>query len=290
MGRFMMVISGETFRHDPFRDRPSDFTPHNFPDISAYQGNRTRGTEESFKLQNFATTSQLDFIKNIDEKYGLECDVCLFYYKLNEVWDNHFESNFYPHLKYTIKLDTLLGEENLHTMMINYIKSNIDISLYEFILFIIPDLYLKKYFSDIFEIDYDRIKFAHVNEITDHLGKSYHEQSGFPLVNHQIFYVPKNFYDSLLSHKIWKNHYSYIEAIKNGFSPDKIGFFLETYHSSSTSNTWNPIFHQVGRYESKFWVDQNFILDSQTHKPKNQDYDNRYSSLIGNDFTDNYYA
>jgi hypothetical protein len=268
--KFLLVINGETYRH-------------------GHQGSRERGSEESYKLQGFATKSHLDFIKFISNKFNIKSDVLLYYYKLNDVWDLQFVKSYEPHLKYSVSLENLLGETNLHSSLIDYIKNNIDINDYKFILFIRPDLYLKKYFLDIFDVQDEKIKFAYVNEITNHLGKSWHEESGFPSVNHQIFYVPSKFYSELFSGCVWRNHHSYVFSLDCGLKKEQIDFFIKTYHSSSTSNTWNPIFHQVGREETKFWVDKNFVVDDVTHTPKTVEYDNRYDNLTNNDFTENYH-
>ena len=271
MNKFLLIINGETYRHGP-------------------QGSRERGTTESFELQNFATQSHINFIEYVTDKFNLQSDVLLYYYKINEEWDSHFENSYKKYLSHAVGLPNLLGEIYLHSSLIQFIKNNVNISEYKFVLFIRPDLYLKRYFFEIFNIDEDKIKFAHVNEITDHLGNSWHETHGYPAVNHQIFYVPNRFFHNLLNDCIWKNHYSYPSSLNCGILKEQIGFFLETYHSSSTSNTWNPIFHQVGREETKFWVDQNFIVDNLTHRPKKVEYDKRYDNLLKNDFTENYYG
>ena len=269
MNKFLFIINGETFRHGP-------------------QGSRERGSQESFKLQEFAIESHLDFIKFINKKFGIDCDVLLYYYKLNEEWDTNFKSQYQEYTKYSYGLDSLLGEQQLHSSLIKTIKDDVNIESYKFLLFIRPDLYLKKYFLEIFDMCEDKIKFAHVNEITDHLGKSYHQIFEHPAVNHQIFYVPKKFFNNLLLGCLWQNHHSYPSSLNCGISKNQIDFFLKTYHSSSTSNTWNPIFHQVGRDETKFWVDKNYVIDEDTHTPKVIEYDGRYDNLKNNDFTDNF--
>jgi hypothetical protein len=270
MSKFLLVINGETFRHGP-------------------QGSRDRGGEESHKLQIFASKSHIKLIEHLKEKFGINCDVFLSYYELNDLWDNEFENIYTDYLKFSYRHLSLLGEQNLHYFITDFINKNINYNQYEFILFIRPDLYLKKYFFDVFEMSSDKIKFAHVNEITDHLGKSYHETNGVPLINHQICYVPNKFYDKLLSKCFWGGcHLSYICAISCGIKKENIDFFIKTYHSSSTSNTWNPIFHQVGRFETKFWADKNYVVDDTHHTPKLVEYDGRYDNLINNDFSENY--
>jgi len=269
MKKFLLAINGETYRCGP-------------------QGSRDRGSQESYDLQNLASYSHIEFIEQMKKKFQINSDVLLYVYKLNEEWDKNFQKKYEEYLKDSIILSDLLGEGKLHENLLSHIRNKIQFDEYEFILFIRPDLYLKKYFFEIFEITYDKIKFAHINEITDHLGKSWHESLGHPSVNHQIFYVPNPFYKKLFDNCIWNNHNSYYSTINSGLNNKQIGFFLDTYHSSSTSNTWNPIFHQVGREETKFWVDHDFIVDSDTHKPKKVVYDGRYDHLKNNDFNENY--
>jgi hypothetical protein len=269
MKKCLIVINGETYRHGP-------------------QGSRGRGTEESFKLQNFASKSHLDFVSYIENKFNLECNFLLFYYSLNDLWDKKFESYYLEKTVFTKKLDSLLGETWLHASLLDNINKNVNYNEYDFILFIRPDLYLKNYFFEIFDLTDNKIKFSNINEITDQEGKSWNVILNHPSVNHQIFYVPKIFYPNLFRGCLWQNHLSYMSCLRCGLSKEQISFFLDTYHSSSTSNTWNPIFHQVGREETKFWVDKDYVVDSDTHNPKKVVYDGRYDNLIKNDFTENY--
>lgn len=268
MGKFLLVINGETFRHGG-------------------QGSRERGDEESFNLQMIATESQLKFINYVKENNNFDCDIFMNIYSLNDEWDKEFIKQYGDLVKLININNTLLGETSLHSQTLNIIKNKINYNEYEFILFLRPDLFLKNYFSTIFNCDSDKITFAHVNEIEDPLGKSWNQtQRGNPAVNHQIFFVPKKFFTELLDHKLWFNHYSYDLILQHNIKSTNIDFFIYTYHSSSTDVTWNPIFHQVGRNETTFWIDKKYRVNKITHKIDIVEDESIYCELINNDFKD----
>jgi len=270
--KFLLVITGETFRCGP-------------------QGSRDRGGEKSFSLQKKASESHIDFIKKIKIKYGFDCDVFFNIYSLNEQSDDVFLKHYDELTKLVNINKELIGEQGLNNQTLHIIKSQLKYDEYDFLLFIRADTYLKNYFFNIFDIENQKITFAHVNEIEDPLGKSWNKTgNGFPAVNHQILYIPKKFYSDLLDFKIWANHYSYELCMRHGISKDNIGFFIYTHHSSSTDVTWNPIFHQVGRNETKFWVDKKYIVDNITHETIITDNEQIYDNLTNNDFNDIYDA
>ena len=265
--KFLFVISGETFRYGP-------------------QGSRGRGGDKSYERQKIASTSQNNFIKHIKQKYDIDCDIFFSVYKFSDEWDNDFFSWYDVNPKYSNNFDNLLGEGILHSSIISYMYNGINLNDYDFVLFVRSDLFLKKYFYDIFDPFCKKVKYAHVNEITDKVGKSYNyvPNTSIPAVNHQIFFVPKNFYRNLVYGSLWNNHLSYMTAIRGGLKNTDITFFLETYHSSSTDITWNPIFHQVGREETDFWVDQKYRVNPDTHHPMVVEDVNPYVDLLNNDY------
>jgi hypothetical protein len=247
--RFLLIITGETFRDGPIQSRG-------------------RYTQKAYNLQKDAIDSQINFIENIFLNFSTKCEIFLNIYSGNTEYDNDLLSWYGKYAKYVKFNNELLGEDNLHENTLNYIKNNINFNEYDFMFFIRPDLLLKKYFNKIFKTNYTQITFAHINEITDPWGNnSSITEDGYPRVNHQIMMIPRLFYDKLLDGKIWKLHDSYRHSVLNGISSKDINFFLETYHGASTDIIWNPIFHQVGRVETGFWVDKKYRVCSSTHKP-----------------------
>ena len=265
MKKILLVIQGETYR-------------------DGYQGTRTRCTQRSIPLQEAATASHVQFIRALQQNFGYECDVVLNLYSANEELDNKI-INLYSQYKIFSNFNKiLLGESNLLNQSLQLINNNI-INIYDSILFIRPDLYLKRYFSEIFNPQENKILFAHVNEIC----YNWHLVSDKtrPAVNHQITYIPKRFFQHLFFNKILFLHDSYLMSLNNGIKEEDIWFFIDTYHSSSTDITWNPIFHQVGREENKVWLDKGYRVDKTTRKPIFIDNDNIYENLINNDFNNN---
>jgi hypothetical protein len=267
--KFLLIVTGESFR-------------------CGNQGSRERGSIKSFNPQYHATTSQINFVKYIKSQYNIDCDIFCNLYKLSTEYDYHLTQWYLPYIKFLNFNEILLGEDKLHTQTIKLLTTlNIDIHKYEFILFIRADHFLKPYFCKIFNPNSIKLTFAHINEITDKAGNSYHiGDGGEPSVNHQILYVPKIFFTELLAEKFNKLHGSYYAAICNGINRKDITFFLHTYHSSSTDQTWNPIFHQVGREETAFWADRNYIVDEVSHVPIFVENLTIYDKLINNNFKD----
>jgi hypothetical protein len=267
--KFLFVISGESFRY-------------------GHQGSRGRGGDESYVRQKIAVTSQTNFIDFIKEKYDIDCDLFFSIYKFSENWDNNFFSWYKKPPLFINNYDNLLGEGMLHSNIISYMYNNINLNNYDFVLFVRADLFLKKYFYEIFDPFCEKVKYAHINEITDKVGKSYNyiPNTEIPAVNHQIFFVPKKYYRNLVYGSLWNNHHSYVTSLRGGLKQSDITFFLNTYHSSSTDITWNPIFHQVGREETDFWVDQKYRVNPETHHPIVVEDTNPYDKLINNDYKD----
>tara|TARA_R100000030_G_scaffold65149_1_gene49601 strand:+ start:41 stop:901 length:861 start_codon:yes stop_codon:yes gene_type:complete len=278
--KMLMVIIGETYRHC----------------------RHTRGTEKSYKLQKLATQSHLDFIDSVSNRLGLEIDVCLYIYSMNQDWDNEFIESYRHKLKFNKVLHTTrLGENVIQSRCLSAIKDqNIEEQGYDSILFIRPDLFLKDYFKEVFTDLDDKITFAHVNEILSsnkHCGGNKSNTLGdlpipipkdadpnLPTVSHQIFYVPKKFFNLLFEKKLWHEHFSYYESIKH-ISKDEINFFVDTFHSSCTSITWNPLYYQVNREQCYLWPDNGWKFDHTKAAPVYTGVE-MYTDLI--DLTDDF--
>ena len=262
--KMLMGVVGETYRHC----------------------RHTRGSEESFQLQQIATQSHLDFIDVVGERLGIEIDVCLYVYTMSQDWDNKFVQSYGDKLKFSKILHRpRLGESVLQSRCLEAIRDkNLKDKGYDGILFIRPDLFLKDYFKETFVACDNKVTFAHVNEMhssSDHCGGQKANTLGdllcpvpddadrsLPAVCHQIFYVPKKFFNLLLENKLWKMHLSYYECLKH-LSKDEISFFIDTFHSSCTGITWNPLYCQVNRdKQCEKWPDEGWRFDYEKLTPK----------------------
>ena len=267
--KILLVVVGETYRHR----WPTEHHLEN------------RGTLESYDLQMKASNSHLNFIKTIENKLNIKTDVCLFVYSLNQSWDFDFIDNYKNYLAFNkIIYENRLGEQQLQIKLLNFLRDSNISEQYEAILFIRPDLYLKRYFSEIFKFTENKIKFAHVNEVVstnNHCGCRKSNtlfdirdnvpqgvDLNLPAVSHQIFYVPKKFFNLLFTKNIWNKHLSYYECLKY-ITKQEVECFINTFHSSCTSLAWNPIYSQVNRIQCEKWPDEGLEFDYETLSIKN---------------------
>jgi len=284
--KFVLLIVGETFRGN-VETSTSCPSPYNF-----------RGGQGSYSLQFAASFSHYQFVKFMYEHHKMECDIRLVVNNLNSEFDSSFE-RFYSGTQNTIHWQKRerLGESNIQSIGIDVLRKNID--AYEFALIIRPDLFLKPFFLQSFMPNDKRIIFSHVNEIvssssgacffpnaTPHKSNTL-PNSDIPAVNHMPLYVPKEFFDVLLSNKLLDGHYSYMRGLEL-VGKHNMGFMLNTYHSSNSALVWNPIFHQVGRAECLNWGDFNYRVDQKTHNPILTDLGNPYEKITNNDFAYHY--
>lgn len=279
MNKFLIVPMGETFR-----DR--------------FDGNRRgRGSKLSYDLQMKASESHIQLIKKIKKQYGYETDVFYHFYSLNKEYDQDLVNLYEQETNNVFGLftDKMIGEENYTSKTCSEL-SKTDTSEYISILFLRVDFYIKKYFHQIYDCNDSKILFAHPNEIHGYdvsdLGSfsqprylGYHiDGYGNPLVNHMMIHVPNKFFEHLFSGKIIHSHDSYSYCLLNGIEERDIWFMIDTYHSSNSSCSWNPIFHLVGRPETKEWPDRGYRIDPDSRKPYFLENDTIYQDLKDNDF------
>ena len=264
MKKFLLVAMGETFRY-------------------RFGGNdRGRGNLESYDLQIRASKSHLELLDKIYE--SCECDIFYHFYNMNSKFDSDLVE-LYSSSSNQYKVDGhftdgLIGEINFYNKTYSLLEQK-DLTNYESILFVRSDFFLKPYFSTIYNYTDPKILFAHVNEIC----RGYHiNHFNEPSVNYMLLHIPNNFFDKLLSGKIIDYHGSYSHCLRNGIPKENLWFMIDTYHSSNSEIIWNPIFHQVGRNESKEWLDMGYRVDCKSMQPYNIKNENIYSNLHNNDF------
>jgi len=264
VSKFLFVPMGETFRY-------------------RLDGNhRGRGTLESYDLQIKASQSHIDLLDVISNDY--ECDILYHFYSMNQQYDSDL-IDLYKSSGYNVSgffTENLIGEVNFYNKTYTYLTQK-ELFEYEYIFFIRVDFFLKPYFKKIYNYKDNRILFAHVNEIC----RGYHSNHyNEPSVNYMMLHIPKKFFNELLLGKIMDYHGSYSHCLRNGISADDLWFMIDTYHSSNSEYVWNPIFHQVGRPESKEWLDKGYRVNHETRQPYFVENEIIYSNLDSNDFYD----
>lgn len=270
MDKCLFVITGDTFR-------------------LGGQRSPNKGGEESYNRQRLATDSHNRFFKNIEDKFNVKCDLLLNIYKCSDEYDEDFlewygdrvvESHLHP--------ERMAGEMELAYDTMNKLSQR-GIDEYRFVMLIRPDWYLKKYFADIFEIDDERVLYAHLDggyPLKTDNGRvaflAYDNEYDFPYVCHCITYCPRKHFKLLLENQVWHWHDSLMKLMRHVPRKD-IGFFIDTFHWCCSSLDWNPLYSLVGRGEHLEYKMPNITYDFETNTVQYVDTLERYKDVLYTD-------
>lgn len=253
MDKCLFVITGDTFR-------------------LGGQRSPNKGGEESYNRQRLATDSHNRFFKNIEEKFNMQCDIFMNIYKCNEDYDTNLLEWYGDRvIQAHLHSERMAGEMELAYDTINKL-SQLGIDDYRFVMLIRPDWYLKKYFADIFDIDDNRVLYAHLDvgyRMIDDNGKIYFIDGDggardVPYVCHCITYCPKKHFALFLDNQVWHWHDSLLR-LQNYLPRKEIGFFIDTFHWCCSSLDWNPLYSLVGRGEHLEYKMPNITYDFETN-------------------------
>ncbi len=212
------------------------------------QGNRNRGSAESYDGQMKAVQSQVDLIDHLRRK-GIEMDVGISSYTTPYQEDI---LKLYPRVVFYLFHPYLLGQNELIRLGLK--QANIDQD-YDFVFYMRIDLLIKSPFLDIVE-PWQTIRFISV------CWKYWDRYGNHPRVNDMMLYIPKKYFKYLsrihLSHETWKN------LIDIGLTYEDLDMMCDTYHDSDSAIDYNPYYSIVNRPEcsthhtNKFFDKYNF--------------------------------
>lgn len=213
------------------------------------QGTRNRGDPISYTEQIKACNSHISFINNIHAYNNADIKVYISTYttqydsKLLDIYKKYL-------IGYTI-YDKLLGLQKLFRDTIQKVNLNYDLN-YDFILYIRVDLFLKDYFTTIFnpymkEISYPSICFIPHHKINEH-----------PRVNDTMLFIPNKYFKYLnilsIYHDSWFKAMSYLTY-------HDLGTMLYTYHDSDSEKDYNPIYYIVNRPQTDKFHSEGLIFN-----------------------------
>ena len=142
MNKFLFVTTGESYR-----------LPSIFDGTKYWGSSRKRGIDENFKSverQVLASKSQMSFIKKVEEKYNISCEIFINSYTLDSFFDKMLTSIYGSKIvKLNLHSNPLPDEKSLIENTINHIKE-LKLEDYEFVLFVRVDFYLRDFFIDYF--------------------------------------------------------------------------------------------------------------------------------------------
>jgi hypothetical protein len=236
MNKCLLVFIGESFR-------------------LGNQGNRNIGSTESFDEQIKACKSHISFIQHICTTYNYDVSVYISTYstqfndQLLSIYENYL-------LGHTIYKD-LIGLNKLFHNSLNKIN---DIYIYDFVLYIRIDVFLKDYFKQVFNpcniILYPSICFIPHHIINNH-----------PRVNDILLYIPKKYYNYIknidLGHNLWS-----VLMDTTDLTYNDMDCMLHTFHDSDSYKDHNPIYNIVNREESKITVTKDQIFNKNNYLGK----------------------
>jgi len=233
----LLIIIGESFR-------------------TGKQGTRLRGLPNSYDGQIKACTSHVHFIKKMKDIHDVDMDIIFQTYNTNydkdiiKIYENYL-------IKYKF-YENVIGLNNLFH---NSILDISDINIYDFIFYIRIDLFLKDFFTEIFNPHYKTITFPSICfKKFDRIGKD-------PRVNDTMLFIPKKYFTYIksitINHDTWRNLVRRI-----GLTYDDLDAMLITYHDSDSYKDYNPIYYIVNRKESTVFHSEGYIFNKNDYGRK----------------------
>jgi len=213
------------------------------------QGTRIRGVPESYDEQINACKTHIKFFDNLKNKFNCNSSIYISTYDtksnkdLLDIYNNYL-------LGHHIYDDTI----GLHLLFKNSIIDNKNyLNKYNFIFYFRIDLFLKDYFIEIFNPNWETIRFPTICWKKDSL------YNGKPRVNDMMLFIPNKFFDYLNDmspcHESW-----YIFSNDLNINDNNMDVMINTYHDSDSYKDFNPLYYIVNRPESNIWHSENEIF------------------------------
>jgi hypothetical protein len=221
-----------------------------FRDLSCGQGNRNRGTPNSYDNQIMACNSHISFIENTIDKYKLN-SISVFISSYKTQYDNNLLTIYNKYLIGNELYDNVIGLNNLFHNSINKIQN---IEQYDFVLYLRIDLFLKDKFTEVFDPTSQMILFPTI------CWKKDSKFRGKPRVNDMLLFIPKKYYSNIknivISHDTW-----YLLTKNTQLKNEDLDTMIHTYHDSDSGKDFNPLYYIVNRRECTHWHSPNDIFN-----------------------------
>ena len=217
----LLVLTGESFRLGSQMTRGRSDSP------------------DSTNRQKLASYSHLRVLQYMKSVFNVDTDIFIHSYTLNPNHDAMLLDWYKPYIVYNHFKDYISPSENVFVIETNQKLLEMGLDKYDFILFIRIDMYMKKYFFKRFIILDEFIRYGHVDYNTNG-------------VCHNLIYLPKKYFLFLKNNidTSIRSPHIYETSILKAIPDIEIDYFIRSYHSLSTDLNWNPLYTQVGRYES----------------------------------------
>lgn len=238
--KILLIISGESFR-------------------DGGQNSRKKDTQASLETQLLATDSHIKFIENIQNKYDISFDIQIISYqsKFQDQLIKKYEKynltyNFYDtYFRDRTQLTNSKKIDNLHQKYLG-------------VLVIRPDMFLKDYFTSIFNPFVEKIHYISVCFLYHHICKN-----NIPRINDTSIYIPHKYFKNIyydIGIKLY--HESIVDYLGHGLSLNDFDFWLHSLHDSDSAKDYNPVCYLVSRPRNKIWHSYSYEIDNKTFLPE----------------------
>lgn len=227
----LIIIMGESFR-------------------SGSQNTRIRGQKESYDNQINACETHIKFLKTLNNKF--KCNTSVFLSSYNTQYNDKLFSIYKNYLIGNKMYDNVIGLTQLFKNSIEY--NNKNINDYDFIFYFRIDLHLKDKFIEIFNPNWNTIKFSFICWKKDSIHR------GKPRVSDTMIFIPKAFFSILnkivIYHDTW-----YMLSHDLNISDENLDVMVYTYHDSDSEKDYNPLYNIINRSQNSNWdsVNEFFI-------------------------------
>lgn len=216
------------------------------------QASRIRGNPDSYKGQMEACKTHIAFIEHIQEKYKMS-RISVYISSYTTPYDTELLKIYEKYL-----IGQTYGEEGIgiNNLFHNAIRNIDNIGQYDFILYMRIDLFLKPYFSQVFDPTRLTIQFPHVCWFQHHRV----DGSVHPRVSDAMLFIPRKYFNylnfTLVCHDVWHIYMKIAELLY-----DDLDVMIDTYHDSNTASDKNPIYYICNRDVCDHFHSEGHIFD-----------------------------
>jgi hypothetical protein len=211
------------------------------------QFSRVRGLPESYPEQMKACSTHIKFFEHLKKKYNCDTDVYLVSYTtqfdddlISVYKDRLINSRFYDTTT-PLGLNPLLRTAARET----------NLRLYDFVLYLRVDLFLKDVFFDIFNPNWDCLRYPFL------LWKKDCIIGGKPKNTDMLIFIPRRLFQFIPQLIIGHDSWLMLSMI---LDDSNIDFMIDTLHDSNSQNDWNPLYYIVNRPQSEEWFSRGMLF------------------------------
>lgn len=216
-----------------------------------FQHSREKDTQKGYDTQKIATESHIKFIENLRDQ-NIDTDVIINTYDTK--YEDDLKELYKNYLIDYISNPSLIGIEKLINNAIY--KNRKYINNYDFVYVCRIDLYLKDYFIEKFNIEWNKIYFSNIT-----WRECYKTFNNEPRIADVMMFIPSPYF-YLFNLNIYLNHDAWFTYKTDyNLTNNDMDFMIDTYHDSDTFKDFNPLYYMVSRPENQKWHSENYLID-----------------------------